>query len=132
MLDDLCEIPMDYLGIEERGHEFKCGAEFGQCHRAAICPKYRYIPIDNGCFQRILYGGELVSKALDIRKNGERPFNLLKKREGLEPVRVRNQQGLVVRVTFATIATLLLEMTDTRRKKKAKQKQMDLLEAVGF
>jgi len=30
-----------------------------------------------------------VSKALDIRKNGERPFNLLKKREGLEQVRVR-------------------------------------------
>ena len=81
---------------------------------------------------RIIYGGELVSKALDIRKNGERPFNLLKKRDGLEPVRVRSQQGLVVRATFTTIATLLLEMADTRRKKKAKQGQMDLLEAVGF
>lgn len=132
MLDDLCETPMDYVGIEERGHEFKCGAEFGQCYRAAICPKYRHIPIDNGCFQRIAYGSELVSKALDIRKNGERPFNLLKKRDGLEPVRVRSQQGLVVRATFTTIATLLLEMTDTRRKKKVKQEQMDLLEAVGF
>jgi hypothetical protein len=31
-----------------------------------------------------------VSKAIDIRKNGERPFNLLKKREGLEQVRVRS------------------------------------------
>jgi len=132
MFDDLCEMPMDYVGIEEKGHEFKCGAEFGQCPRAAICPKYRHIPIDNGCFQRILYGGELVSKALDIRKNAERPFNLLKNREGLEPVRVRSQQGLVARVTFATIATLLLEMAGTRRKKKEKQEQMDLFEAVGF
>jgi hypothetical protein len=71
-------------------------------------------------------------KALDIRKNGERPFNLLKKREGLEPVRVRSQGGLVARVTFTTIATLLLEMANTRRKNKGKQEQMDLLEAVGF
>jgi hypothetical protein len=131
-LDDLCEIPMDYVGIGEKGHEFKCSAEFGQCPRESICPKYRHIPIDNGCFQRILYGGELVSKALDIRKNGERPFNLLKNREGLEPVRVRSQQGLIARVSFATIATLLLEMVGTRRKKKEKQDQMDLLEAVGY
>jgi hypothetical protein len=132
LFDDFCEIPMDYVGIWEKGHEFKCSAEFGQCPRASVCPKYRHIPIDNGCFQRILYGGELVSKALDIRKNGERPFNLLKKREGLEPVRVRSQQGLVARVSFATIATLLLEMVGTRRKNKEKQDQIDLLEAVGY
>ena len=130
MFDDFCEIPMEYVGIEEKGHEFKCGAEFGECHRAAICPKFRHIPLDNGCFQRILYGSESVSKALDIRKNGERPFNLIKKREGLEQVRVRSQHGLVARAAFTTIATLLLEMAGTRRKKK--EKQMNFLEAVGF
>ena len=64
-----------------------------------------------------------MSKALDIRKNGERPFNLLKKREGLEQVRVRSQHGLVVRAIFTTMATLLLELADTRRTKKATQKQ---------
>jgi hypothetical protein len=130
MFDDFCEIPMQYVGIEEKGHEFKCGAEFGECHRAAICPKFRHIPLDNGCFQRILYGSESVSKALDIRKNGERPFNLIKKREGLEQVRVRSQHGLVARAAFTTIATLLLEMAGTRRKKK--ENQMNFLEAVGF
>ena len=130
MLDDFCEVPMEYVGIEEKGHEFKCGAEFGDCYRAAICPKFRHIPLDNGCFQRILYGSESVSKALDIRKNGERPFNLIKKREGLEQVRVRSQHGLVARAAFTTIATLLLEMAGTRRKKK--EKQMNFLEAVGF
>ena len=36
----------------------------------------------------------------------------------------------VARATFTTMATLLLEMVGTRRKKKTKQ--MDLLEAVGF
>ena len=130
MCDDFCETAMEYVGIEEKGHEFKCSAGFGECHSAAICPKIRHIPLDNGCFQRILNGSESVSKALDIRKNGERPFNLIKKREGLDQVRVRSQHGLVARATFTTMATLLLEMAGTRRKKKTKQ--MDLLEAVGF
>ena len=65
-----------------------------------------------------LYSSEAVSKALDIRKNGERPFNLLKKREGLEQVRVRSHHGVVVRTTFTTTATLLLELAGTRRTKK--------------
>jgi len=127
-----CEIPMQYVGVEEKGHEFKCDAEFGECPRESNCTKYRHIPFDNGYFQRILYGGELVKKALEIRKNGERPFNLIKKREGLEQVRVRSQQGLVARATFTTMVTLLLEMAGTRRKKNVKLKQMGLLEAVGF
>ena len=61
--DDFCEIPMEYVGIEETGHEFKCGATFGECPNASICPKFRHIPLDNGCFQRILYGSKSVTKA---------------------------------------------------------------------
>jgi len=38
MFDDFCETPMEYVGIEEKGHEFKCSAGFGECPRAAICP----------------------------------------------------------------------------------------------
>ncbi|MBW2632862.1 MAG: transposase, partial [Deltaproteobacteria bacterium] len=130
MLDDFCDIPMKYIGIEDDGHEFKCDVESGQCHRSELCPKYRHIPFDNGCFQRILYGSDAVAKALDIRKNGERPFNLLKKREGLEQVRVRSQHGLVARSTFTTMATLLIELAGTRKTKKTKQKQMKLPLAV--
>jgi len=126
MFDDLCDIPMKYIGIEEQEHEFKCNAKPGQCFRSELCPRFRYIPFDNGCFQRILYGSDVVSKALDIRKNGERPFNLLKKREGLEQVRVRSQHGVVVRSTFTTMATLLLELAGTRKTKKSNQKQMKL------
>jgi hypothetical protein len=129
-LDELCEIPMQYIGIEQQGHEFKCGAEPGQCARASICSQFRHIGFDNGCFQRLLYGSDAVLKALDIRKNGERPFNLLKKREGLEQVRVRSQHGLVAKSTFTTMATLLLEIAGTRRKTKAKQVQKKLLEAA--
>jgi len=126
MFDDLCDIPMKYIGIEEQGHEFKCGAQPGQCLRSELCPQFRHIDFDNGYFQRILYGSDAVSKALDIRKNGERPFNLLKKREGLEQVRVRSQHGIVARSTFTTMATLLLELAGTRKTKKANQKQMKL------
>lgn len=130
--DDFCEIPMEYMGIEEECHEFKCGAEPGQCPRAGICPQFRHIVFDNGYFQRILNGSDAVQQALDIRKNGERPFNLLKKREGLDQVRVRSQHGLIARGTFTTIATLLLEIAGTRRKKKKDQSQMKLPFAANF
>jgi len=126
MFDDLCDVPMNYIGIEKQGHEFKCAAQPGQCPRSEFCAKYRHIDFDNGRFQRILYGSDAVSKALDIRKNGERPFNLLKKREGLEQVRVRSHHGVVVRTTFTTLATLLLELAGTRRSKKSKQEQISL------
>ena len=77
-LDERCEIPMQYIGIEEKGHEFRCGAEPGQCPRAGMCAQFRHIPFDNGFFQRLLYGNDAVLRALDIRKNGERLFFQLK------------------------------------------------------
>jgi hypothetical protein len=40
MFDNLCDIPMKYIGIEEYGHEFKCGAQPGQCHRSAGRPHF--------------------------------------------------------------------------------------------
>ncbi len=122
-MDDHCEIPMDYVGIEGDCHEFKCSAGFGECIKSGICPKYRHIPIDTGYFQRIMYGSKEVKKALDIRKNGERPFNLIKKREGLDDVRVRSRQAVLSRSTFCTIATLLIEMAGTRKSVKKKKYQ---------
>jgi len=121
--DGHCDIAMDYIGIEAQCHEFKCGAQPGQCSRSALCPQFRHIPFDSGYFQRIRHGSDAVSRAIEIRKNGERPFNLFKKREGLEQVRVRSQPALVARTTFTTMATLLLELAGTRKVKKAKQKQ---------
>jgi hypothetical protein len=121
--DDHCDIAMNYIGIEAQGHEFKCDAQSGQCSRSALCPQFRHIPFDNGYFQRILHGSDAVSRALEIRKNGERPFNLFKKREGLEQVRVRSQPAIVARTTFTTMATLLIELAGTRKVKKVRQKQ---------
>jgi hypothetical protein len=51
----------------------------------------------------------------DIVNNLERSYNLLKHREGLDPLRVRSQQGAQAVATFAQMATLLLEIVGTRR-----------------
>jgi hypothetical protein len=127
-LDDFCEIPMDYLGADENYHEFRCAAEKGQCLREGICPRIRQIEFNNGHFQGIIHNNnELIQKVLDIRKNGERPFNLMKKREGLEGYRARSQHGLLARSTFTIMATLLLEIAGTRKKKiRVKQEQLNL------
>ena len=130
--NDSCEIPMKILGSSQKGHEFGCGAEPGKCLFESGCPKSRIIPFDNGYFQPMPTFHETSERALSIRKNCERPFNLMKKREGLEQTRVRSQHGVVARSTFTTIATLLIEMAGTRRKQNKKEdKQMNLFAANG-
>jgi len=103
--DEMCEIPMVHIGCYDQSHEFKCGASTGECFYSSTCPQFRVIPLDNGHFQQILGSNDQTDQALDIRKNLERPFNLLKNREGLEQVRVRSQHALLARSTFSTIAT---------------------------
>jgi hypothetical protein len=110
-LDDRCDTPMLRLGCTEGGHEYKCNAAPGACPLSDSCSQYRIVPFDKGIFQRIVVDGdELAEQAIDIRKNCERPFNLLKHREGLEQIRVRSQQALISKCSMTTMATLLLEM----------------------
>jgi hypothetical protein len=111
-----CEVPMQYGGYEDHTHGYTCAAEAGQCPHAAVCPQYRLIPYDTGLFQSIPVGCAHHQRALDIRHNAERPFNLLKRREGLEQARVRSQHSLLARCTITSIATLLIELAGTRRK----------------
>ncbi len=127
-----CEIPMTILGRVENGHEFGCNAEPYECRFESGCSKSRVIAFDSGYFQPMPAFHDTSKKAIDIRKNCERPFNLMKKREGLEQTRVRSQHGVVARSTFTTIATLLIEMANTRRKQKKKDdKQMNLFVNAG-
>ena len=129
--NDSCQIPMKALGATNEGHEFKCNANPGECIFETSCSKYRVIPFDKGHFQPMPSFHTASQKAMDIRKNCERPFNLMKKREGLETTRVRSQHGVVVRSTFTTIATLLIEMAGTRHKPKKMDKQKELFAATG-
>ncbi len=130
--DDSCEIPMEFIGATPEGHEFGCAANPGECIFESTCPKSRIIGFDNGHFQPMPTFHHHSKKAIDIRKNCERPFNLMKKREGLEQTRVRSQHGVVVRSAFTTIVTLLIEMAGTRHKPKKKDDgQKELFAATG-
>lgn len=110
-----CEIPMTYLGRTDSGHEFGCSAGSQQCFHAPTCLKYRELPIDGGLFGQIPDQVAEIEDVRAIRKNMERAYNLLKHREGLEPLRVRSQHGTMAVATFAQMATLLLEIVGTRK-----------------
>ncbi len=114
-----CSIPMHHIGVEDQNHEYKCSASTGECYLQGTCPQYRFIPVDRGFFQRIPNDSDQAQQAIDIRKNCERPFNLLKNQTGLETVRVRSQHATMTRCTLSSIAVLLIEMAGTRRKKQS-------------
>jgi hypothetical protein len=126
---DQCSIPMLHVGIEAQKHEYKCSAASGECKFSNTCSQYRIIPVDGGLFQRIPYHTKLIQKAHDIRKNCERPFNLLKNQTGLETVRVRSQYATMARCTLSSIAVLLIKIAGTRKKQSInKPKQIPMFE----
>ena len=84
-----------------------------------VLSQYRFIPVDRGLFQRIPYHADGIHDAHDIRKNCEKPFNLLKNQTGLETVRVRSQQATMARCTLGSIAVLLIKMAGLRKKQSA-------------
>jgi len=94
-----------------------------ECIRSGNCPQFREITCDNGNFQRIPNDKNQVQQAHDIRKNIERPFNLLKNQTGLEQIWGRSQHSLIARSIFSNIGILLLEMAGARRKKKVNKPQ---------
>ncbi len=131
MCNEFCEIPMQIVGSGEGGHEFKCAANSGECSRSEICQQFREIPFDSGYFQPMFHGSEYAKESVGIRKNAERPNNLLKNQTGLEDVRVRSQHALLARSVFSNIGTLLLEMAGTRRKEKPEKKQGELFDEAA-
>ncbi len=124
--NDLCTIAMRHVGFENRTHEYSCRAEPGECDDSSRCSKYRHIPVDGGLLQQIPFETAQIQAAHDIRKNCERPFNLLKNQAGLETIRVRSQSATMARCTLSSIAVLLIKMAGTRKKQKSKQQQTPL------
>jgi hypothetical protein len=128
--NDACTIPMSRVGCANQTHEYKCDAEPGECRHSGTCSQCRLIPVDRGLFQQIPYETEQIKQAHEIRKNCERPFNLLKNQTGLETIRVRSQQGTSARCTLSSIAVLLIKMAGTRKKEKtdARPQQLPLFD----
>ena len=111
-----CDFPMLHVCVENQMHEYKCNASAGECLFSGECPQYRFLSVDGGLFQRIPHHTDLIQQAHNIRKNCERPFNLLKNQTGLETVRVRSQHATMARCTLSSIAVLLIKMAGKRKK----------------
>ncbi len=126
---DECTVPMLHVGIEAQKHEYKCSADSSECKLSNSCSQYRILPVEGGLFQRIPHHTKLIQQAHDIRKDCERPFNLLKNQTGLEIVRVRSQHATMARCTLSSIAVLLIKIVDTRKKQTInKPQQLQVLE----
>lgn len=119
-----CETPMRYLGRTEKGHEFGCDAQ--GCFHAPCCPQCREVPLDSGLFGQIPDQVQGMDEVRDIRKNMERCFNLTKHREGLEPLSVKSQHSAMVAATFVQMATLLIEIVETRKTPKKQERPIQL------
>lgn len=130
-LGEECEIPMRRVGCMTSGHEYKCNAAAGECPKSIDCVQHRVIPFDDGVFQRIPVDSEQAQKAIDIRKNIERPYNLLKHREGLEQIRVRSQKALISKCAITTMATLLIEIERRCNNLKAREPQLRIFDIAS-
>jgi hypothetical protein len=115
--DAFCPTEMEYAGCDEtRGHEFHCHAQPGECPFEGACSKIRLIPVDTGIFGKLPYFLTGASKIVGMRKVAERPFNLIKHRDGLEPLRTKGIGNSTTVATIANITTLLIEIAGYRKK----------------
>jgi hypothetical protein len=119
-----CSVAMVYAGCDEQhGHEFHCNAQLGDCPLQGSCNKLRYIPVDTGIFGKIPYFFDAAQKIVALRKVAERPFNLIKHRDGLEPLRTKGIHNATVVATMANVATLVIEIAGHRKKLQTTKEQ---------
>ena len=117
---------------DDREHEYVCEASVDACPLAGNCDKTRHIPVDSGAFGQIPYHIKQVQEICNMRKVAERPFNLLKHREGLEPLRTVSRETTRTATVMANIAMLLIEIAGFRRTTKvSKNEQLQLFQKAA-
>ena len=131
--NDMCDRPMTWRGISNAcEHEYLCEASANECPLSGHCDKVRNIPVDSGAFGQIPYHIKQVQQLCSIRKVAERPFNLLKHRDGLEPLRTVSRETTRTVTMIANIATLLIEIAGFRHTKKtSKNEQLQLFQKAA-
>lgn len=131
--NDMCDMPMTWRGVtDDREHEYGCEASVDDCPLAGNCDKIRHIPVDSGVFGQIPYHIKQVQEICTMRKVAERPFNLLKHRQGLEPLRTLSRETTRTATVIANIATLLIEIAGCRQTKKmSKNEQLQLFQKAA-
>jgi hypothetical protein len=113
-MDSACETPMRWDGYdkEDSGHVFVCQGD--ACPRAALCAKERIIPMDTGLFGPVPRCVPEAQDAVNIRKIAERPFNLLKNMDGLEPCRMKTHATVSAQVVFSQMTGLFKVLAGLR------------------
>jgi hypothetical protein len=113
-----CETPMRYLGFDDEDgeHVFRCDLDHADlsCPFAASCPRERGLPLDTGLFGPIPACVPGVEPLHDLRKLCERPFNLLKHVDGLEPCHLVRQPSVAAQVVFSQLVGLFKVLAGLR------------------
>ena len=99
---------------EDAGHVFTCNDDSSVCPFNPSCPRERVIPMDTGHFGPLPNCIEEKQQTIDARKVTERPFNLLKHMDGLEPCRMKTQATVSAQVVFSQMAGIFKVMAGLR------------------
>jgi len=126
---EVCETPMRWRGFDtnEKAHVFTCNSENSSCMWSSRCPKERLLPMDTGFFGTVPWCDPAAKRVVDARKITERPFNLMKHFDGLEPCRMRNHRTMSAQIVFSQmigIANVLAGQRGNTRKPKPKRQEV--------
>ena len=130
---EACEQAMTWCGYDSEagGHCYRCEAEMGSCPFEQVCPKERTVQLDTGKFGPIPSSSPLSQTVKDLRKVAERPFNLLKHFDGVEPCRMKTQTTFSAQMVFSQMIGLFKVMAELRAQPKERGRpiQEELLAA---
>ena len=122
--DGFCETPMRWNGFDAKAdaHCFVCNNDT-ECFRKSLCQQERVIPMDTGLFGPIPKSVDYAEQVTNIRKITERPFNLIKHMDGLEPGRMKTQSTFSAQMVFSQMIGLFKVMAGLRAIPKEKKRQ---------
>ena len=130
---EACEQAMTWCGYDSEagGHCYRCEAEMGSCPFEQVCSKERTVDLDTGKFGPIPSSSPLSQTVKDLRKVAERPFNLLKHFDGVEPCRMKTQTTFSAQMVFSQMIGLFKVMAELRAQPKERGRpiQEELLAA---
>lgn len=116
VLSPECPYPMRWDGYDKDAgaHLFVCSDDNCDCFYQNVCPKERHIPLDAGVLRPIPTCTGLADETMGLRKLTERPFNLMKHMDGIEPCRMKTLATVSSQVVFSQIAGLFRAMAGLR------------------
>ena len=118
----VCETPMRWAGFDadDNVQVFKCN-DNATCPHFYFCDKERLLKVDTGLFGMVPACSSYQREPLFYRKIGERPFNVMKHKDGLEPCRMKTFRTVSAQVVLSQIVGLVHVITGRRSSKRVEQ-----------